>query len=804
MLISYEWLKQFISTDKPAEEIGALLTGAGLEVEGIEQYDRVKGGLQGIVIGQVLTCEKHPDADKLSITTVDIGEAEPSQIVCGAPNVAAGQKVVVATVGAELYPASSEPFKIKKSKIRGAASEGMICAEDEIGLGTSHAGIMVLDTNLPNGTAAAHYFGLQSDSVFEIGLTPNRADAASHFGVARDLQALLKTRANLPNVENFHVKNNSTPIEVEVRNPEACPRYAGVSISGLKVGESPEWLQHRLKSIGLSPINNVVDATNYVLHELGQPMHAFDADKIAGKKIIVQEATEGETFLTLDGVERKLRATDLMICNAEEPMVIAGVFGGKKAGVTEETTNIFLESAYFQPEHIRKTAQGHGIKTDSSFRYERGTDPHMVIFALKRAALIIQEIAGGEVTSEIVDVYPQPIENFKIALNIDRVHRLIGQFIGVERIKSILTDLNILIEGESESHLQLSVPPHKVDVKREADVVEEILRIYGFNHVELKPNLSASFLAQFPHPDPEVLKSTISNQLSSQGFHEIMTNSLTDSKYYENGTENRDESLVRILNYNSEDLDVMRKTLVYSGLETLRRNINRKQKDLKMYEFGKIYWQENGKYKEQTQLVLFATGNTASETWRQPSAKTSFYELAETVQNLLVKLNARNFSTKPTEHAYLSDGITFMKNDVTVAHIGLVNAAVAKQADVKEQVWYAELNWEYLTRNYKDNAVFEELAKFPEVRRDLSLVLDKTVSFEQVKQIAERTERKLLQDINVFDVYEGDKIEAGKKAIAISFTLLDKQQTLTDKTIESTMSRLMQQFEKQLGAVIRK
>jgi phenylalanyl-tRNA synthetase beta chain len=403
-----------------------------------------------------------------------------------------------------------------------------------------------------------------------------------------------------------------------------------------------------------------------------------------------------------------------------------------------------------------------------------------------------------------VDVYPQPIENFKIALNIDRVHRLIGQYIGVERIKSILTDLNILIEGESESHLQLSVPPHKVDVKREADVVEEILRIYGFNHVELKPNLSASFLAQFPHPDPEVLKSTVANQLSSQGFHEIMTNSLTDSKYYENSTENRDESLVRILNYNSEDLDVMRKTLVYSGLETLRRNINRKQKDLQLYEFGKIYWQENGKYKEQNQLVLFATGNTAAETWRQPSAKTSFYELAETVQHLLVKLNARNFSTRPTEHAYLSDGITYLKNDVTVAHIGLVNAAVAKQADVKEPVWYAELNWEYLTRNYKDNAVFEELPKFPEVRRDLSLVLDKTVSFEQVKQIVERTERKLLQDINVFDVYEGDKIEAGKKAIAISFTLQDKNQTLTDKVIDSTMNRLMQQFEHQLGAVIRK
>lgn len=803
MLISYDWLKQLIPLDKPATEVAARLTDSGLEVEGVHTFEQVKGGLQGIVIGEVLTCEKHPDADKLKVTTVDIGQGQPRNIVCGAANVAAGQKVVVATENAILYPFSGEPFQIKKSKIRGAISEGMICAEDEIGLGASHAGIMVLDTSLPNGTPAAEYFGLASDTVFEIGLTPNRADAASHFGVARELQALYHTRCHLPDIAGFKVSNNSRPITIEIAEPEACPRYAGLTITGVKVGDSPAWLRNRLKAIGLSPINNVVDVTNYVLHELGQPLHAFDADKITGNKIIVKRAEEGTAFVTLDGVERKLRATDLMICNAAEPMVIAGVFGGKNSGVTANTTSIFLESAYFAPTGIRRSSQVHGIKTDSSFRFERGTDPNMVLHALKRSALLIQEIAGGEITSEINDVYPRPVEPFQVRISLDRVHRLIGQFIGVERIKAILTDLHILISEETDSHLILSVPPHKVDVTREADVIEEILRIYGYNNIVLYENISASYLAKFPHPNPEELKQVVFNLLSGSGFSEIITNSLTDSGYYET-LESPDEQLVRIVNYNSEELDVLRKTLVFSGLEVLRRNINRKQKDLKLYELGKVYQKAGEKYKEQHKLGLFLTGNSAAETWMQKSEKATFHYLAGVVQNVLNKLARTDYTTQPLQHPYLTAGVAYAKNDITVAEIGLLDERLCRKLDIKEPVWYAELNWDYLVRNYKNQLVFQELAKFPEVRRDLSLVIDSSITFDQIKAIAQRTERKLLQDMNVFDVYQGDKIEAGKKAYAISFTLLDKTQTLTDKVIDATMNRFMQQFEKQLGAVIRK
>jgi len=803
MLISYDWLKELINIDEPATEVAARLTDSGLEVEGLHTVEMIKGGLQGIVIGEVLTCEKHPDADKLRLTTVDIGQAQPKQIVCGATNVAAGQKVVVATENATLYPFSGEPFQIKKSKIRGAVSEGMICAEDEIGLGSSHAGIMVLDTNLPNGTPAADYFGLSSDTVFEIGLTPNRADAASHFGVARELQALLHTRYQLPDITGFKVKSNNRVISIQIDDLVACPRYAGLTITGVQVAESPEWLRNRLRAISLSPINNVVDVTNYVLHELGQPLHAFDADKITGDKIIVKHAEEGASFVTLDGVERKLRATDLMICNATEPMVIAGVFGGKNSGVTAETTTLFLESAYFAPAGIRRTSQSQGIKTDSSFRFERGTDPNMVLLALKRAALLVQEVAGGEISSDITDVYPQTIEPFCIKLSFDRVHRLIGQFIGKERIKAILTDLNILITEETDSHLIVAVPPHKVDVTREADVVEEILRIYGYNNIVLHDNISASYLAKFPHPNPEELKQLILNQLTGSGFSEIITNSLTDSAYYEK--ENApDETLVRIVNYNSEELNVLRKTMVYSGLEVLRRNINRKQKDLKLYELGKVYRKVGDKYKEEQKLALFLTGNSAAETWLQPSEKATFHYLAGVVQNVLVKLARTDYTVQPLSAEYLRAGVTYHKNDIMVAQVGLLDERLCKRLDVKEPVWYAELNWDYLIRNYKNQLVFEELSKYPEVRRDLSLVIDKSVTFDQIKAIAQRTERKLLQEMNVFDVYEGDKIEAGKKAYAINFTLLDKSQTLTDKVIDATMNRLMQQFEKQLGAVIRK
>lgn len=803
MLISYDWLKQLIHTDKTAEEIGTLLTGAGLEVEGIHTFDVVQGGLEGIVIGEVLTCERHPDADRLSITTVDIGAGEPSQIVCGAPNVAAGQKVVVATVNSTLYPAGGEPFKIKKSKIRGAASEGMICAEDEIGIGTSHDGIMVLDTDLPNGTPAAEFFGLGSDKVFEIGLTPNRADAASHFGVARDLQALLDTKAQLPNTEAFKVNNTSRPVAVEIQNTDACPRYAGLTLSGVSVGPSPEWLQKRLRAIGLSPINNVVDVTNFVLHELGQPLHAFDADKIKGDKIVVKNVEAGTTFKTLDGVERKLNATDLMICNAEEPMAIGGVFGGEDSGVSEATTSIFIESAYFSPDSVRRTGMAHGLKTDASFRFERGTDPNMVITALKRAALLVQEVAGGEVSSEIVDVYPQPIQNHEVKLNIARAHTLIGQHIGVERIKTILTDLGIEITSETETDLTLSVPPFKVDVTREADVVEEILRIYGFNNIKMSENLATTFLAKFPSPYAEDVTETIAGYIAANGFHEIITNSITNSNYYQAIGETA--NLVQVVNYNSEDLDVLRKSMVFSGLEVLRRNINRRQRDLKLFELGKVYELQEGDYKESRRLSLYMTGNVTAESWKQASIKTAFHDLAGVVQNVLRKLNAGDFDVqKLAENPYMRQGIAYAKNGTVIAELGMLDTAITRLMEVKEQVWYAELNWDYLLKKYKDKLVAEELSKFPEVRRDLSLVVDKHLSFDELKKVAFRVERKLLQDVNVFDVYEGDKIEAGKKAYALSFTLQDKQQTLTDKVIDSTMNRLMQQFEKQLGAFIRK
>lgn len=804
MLISYDWLQDLIKTDIPPAELAALLTGAGLEVEGLHTYEKVKGSLQGLVIGEVLTCEKHPDADKLRLTTVDIGADAPKQIVCGAPNVAAGQKVVVATEGAVLYPYGGEPFQIKKSKIRGQVSEGMICAEDEIGLGASHAGILVLPTDLPNGTPAAQYFGLPADTVLEIGLTPNRADAASHLGVARDLRALLKIPYVLPDVSNFKVADNSRVIQVNVQDTEACPRYAGLTISGVTVADSPDWLQHRLRAIGLSPINNVVDSTNYVLHELGQPLHAFDAAKITGEQIIVKKAEAGATFTTLDGVERTLRATDLMICNAAEPMVIAGVFGGIHSGVTAETTTIFLEAAYFQPAAIRQSSQAHGLKTDASFRFERGTNPDLVLLALKRAALLVQELAGGEVTSDIVDVYPQPILPFTVPVNIPRIYRLIGQPIEPARIKEILSDLEITVNEQSATDWVLLAPPFKVDVQREADVVEEILRIYGYNNIALRDHLATSYLAKFPQHDPEMLQQNIGQLLAGAGFTEIITNSLTNSSYFETAAGEPDASLVRVVNYNSADLDVLRPTLVFSGLEVLRHNLNRRQKDLKLYELGKVYAKAGDNYQEHTQLALFLTGNTVAETWQQPAQKATYHQLAGVVQNLLTKLTRLPLTGQPAQHRYLAQGWAYYQREVPVAQLGIVDEKICRQLDLKEPVWYAELNWDELLRHYNNQLVAAELAKFPEVRRDLSLVIDKNITFDALKTVALRTERKLLRQVNVFDVYEGDKIAAGKKAYALSFILQDPAQTLTDTVIDGTMNRLMQQFERQLGAVIRK
>lgn len=811
MKISLDWLRTLIPTDKPAEEIGKLLTGSGLEVEGIEELESVPGGLRGLVLGTVLTCEKHPDADKLSLTTVDVGDAVPRQIVCGAANVRAGLKVVVALEGAELYPTGGEPFKIKKSKIRGAASEGMICAEDEIGLGTSHAGIMELDTELPNGTPAAEYFGLGSDSVFEIGLTPNRADAASHYGVARELRALLRQPCHLPDISQFHAPTEAARnIRVTVEYPSAAPRYAGLLLENVNVGPSPEWLQRRLRSIGLSPINNVVDVTNFVLHELGQPLHAFDADQIAGDHIRVKVGEVWNKLVTLDGVERELTYGDLVIADGNgEPMALAGVFGGAKSGVEVRTTRVFLESAYFDPATVRTTSQYHKLKTDASFRFERGTDPHMVPIALKRAALLLQEVAGATVAAPIVDEYPTHIGHMAVRLRLPRVEKLVGQFIAPERIRQILTDLDILIAEELEDDLGqaewiLSVPPHKVDVTREADVIEEILRIYGYNHVALRPHNSASFLAKFPNPDPEIIRQNTARLLSGQGFSEIITNSITNSLYFQKEGET-DETLVPLLNFNSADLNVMRPSMLQSGLEVIRYNVNRRQRDLKLYEFGKTYHRlADGAYQEKNKLVIYITGNTAPETWQQKSEKATYHQLAGAVQQVLASLGFPAPMSQPVQHPYLAGGLTLLAQNQPVGHLGAVSNAVLKRLDVSQPVWYAELDWDWLMKKYKNTLVGRELPKFPEVRRDLSLVVDKTVTFDQLQQIARRTEKKLLQSLNVFDVYEGENLGADKKSYSVSFLLQDPTQTLTDQAIDGVMQRLIQQFEKQAGALIRK
>lgn len=807
MRISFDWLKTLISIDQPAAAIGALLTASGLEVESLEELEGTPGGLRGVVLGTVLTCERHPDADKLSLTTVDVGDDNPRQIVCGAPNVAVGQRVVVALEGATLHPSSGEPFKIKKSKIRGAASEGMICAEDEIGLGNSHAGIMVLDTDLPNGTPAADYFGLGSDTVFEIGLTPNRADAASHYGVARELRALLGQPCHLPEVSSFAAPATAPAdaVSVVIEDEAAAPRYAGLLLENVQVGASPEWLQRRLRSIGLSPINNVVDVTNFVLHELGQPLHAFDADQIAGNKICVKRAEASEKFVTLDGIERSLKAEDLVIADASgQPLALAGVFGGKTSGVSEGTTRVLLESAYFSPAVVRRTAQTHQLKTDASFRFERGTDPNMVPVALQRAALLLQEVAGATVAAPVVDVYPTPIAPTTVRLRLSRVDRLIGQHIEPTRIRQILTDLEIDIAEQSADEWLLTVPPFKVDVTREADVIEEILRIYGYNNVALKPHNSASYLAQFPNPDPEVTRVKIASLLSGQGYSEILTNSLTNSQYFEKGEE-KDASLVRILNYNSIDLNIMRPTLLYSGLETIRHNINRRQRDLKLYEFGKTYHQnESGKYQEKNKLVIYLTGNAMGETWQHKSEKAAFHDLAGAVQQVLAALGFGGAASQPVQHPYLAGGLALLVHNQPLAQLGAVSPSVLKQLDVTQPVWYAELDWDGLVRKYKPTLAARELSKFPEVRRDLSLVVDKTVTFEQLQQIARRTEKKLLQNINVFDVYEGPNLGEGKKSYSVSFTLQDFTQTLSEQAIEQTMQKLIGQFEKQAGALIRK
>ncbi len=810
MKISLDWLRQSISLTESPDEIATLLTGSGLEVEAVEPIEAVPGGLEGLVIGQVLTCQKHPDADKLSLTTVDVGGPEPLPIVCGAPNVAAGQKVVVALVGAKLYPPGGESFVIKKAKIRGATSEGMLCAEDEIGLGTSHAGIMVLNTDgaaisVPNGTPAATYFGLEPDFRIEIGLTPNRADAASHVGVARDLKALLQRDLTLPSVNAFRVESTALPVQVTVEDPVACPRFCGVTLDGVQIGPSPEWLQKRLRAIGLNPINNVVDVTNFVNHEGGQPLHAYDFNALRGQQIVVRYVPEGTKFTTLDGVERTLSASDLMICDAEGPLGIAGIFGGKTSGIQPTTTRVYLECAYFSPETIRRTGQRHGLKTDASFRFERGTDPNAKLYALKRAALLIQEVAGGKVASDVTDFYPSPARNVQIECSYRHIDRLIGKRLDRDRIRGILESLDIKVWSESAEGFTASVPPYRVDVLREADIVEEILRIYGLNNVELSPTLRTDFLAQFPEKDANQVQFRITQLLAGAGFQEIFTNSLTKPAYA--AALGLEAQNVEILNKLSEDLGVMRQSLLFSGLEALAFNVNRRQRDLRFFEFGKTYHQRGdvGKYAERQHLALYLTGNVATETWQQNSRPVAFHDAASAVGRVLTKLNLRQFDTQDADptgpFAY---GLTYFVNKKPVVSLGLVKSALTKLADLKQPVFYTDFDWDYLFKLSSTDVIFQEISKFPDVRRDLSLVLDRSVSFREIQQLAERTERNLLRGVNVFDVFEGESLGAGKKAYAVSFTLQDPTQTLTDTQIDKAMQRLMGSFERELGAVIRK
>jgi phenylalanyl-tRNA synthetase beta chain len=805
MTISYNWLKEYIDIPESAEDIGKVLTSTGLEVEKVEEHETVKGGLRGLVIGEVLTCSKHPNADKLSVTTVDVGGERPLHIVCGAPNVAAGQKVVVAVPGTTIYPMHGEPFTIKATKIRGEQSEGMICAEDEIGLGESHAGIIVLQTDTPNGTAASEFFHIQSDYVIEIGLTPNRADAASHIGVARDIKASKNRQIRWPDIEKFTVNHTRLTIPVDVQNSEACPRYSAVTIQGVTVHDSPEWLKNRLLSIGLTPINNIVDITNFICHELGQPLHAFDADQIKGQKVIVKTLPAGTKFTTLDNKERTLLASDLMICNGtEEGMCIAGVFGGVQSGITSATKNVFLESAYFSPSYIRKTSMHHQLKTDASFRYERGTDPNITVYALKRAALLIQEMAGGAIASEVVDVYPQKIDNRLIEVKDKNVNRLIGKVIPRSEVFSILDRLDIKVVDKQEDRYTVAVPPYRVDVIQEADVIEEILRIYGFNNIELTDVARTDFLAEFPVKDADKFKRSIGELLISNGFYEIWTNSLTNIAYQEKHKLTFKGEPIEILNKLSEEQGILRQTLLFTGLEVCGYNINRKQKDLKLYEFGKIYYKEGQQYKEEERLALYITGHVETENWRHKTSPVTYYDIAQHVHHILIKSGVHQVKQEKLQDPILEYGSKLMRGTEEVGKLGKVKTALLKDFGIKQEIFYAELHTSLLFQAANPKLVIQEIPKFPEVRRDLSLVLDKQVSFDEIRSLVLQTEKRLIRNIIVFDVYEGENIPQGKKAYALGFTLLDEQKTLTDEEIDKTMTRLMSAFEQKLQAVIRK
>jgi phenylalanyl-tRNA synthetase beta chain len=808
MKISYNWLKQFIKIDWTPEQTSELLTDLGLEVEGIEVYQSVKGGLEGVVIGEVLTCIAHPNADKLKITTVNIGEDSPLQIVCGAPNVAAGQKVPVATIGTTLYTEAGEAWTIKKGKIRGEESHGMICAEDELGLGKSHDGIMVLADDLIVGTPAATIFEIENDQVFEIGLTPNRADAMSHLGTARDLKAgLLQKDINLefitPSVSAFHVDTRTLRIDVDVKDKELAPRYCGITISGITVKPSPKWLQHRLKAIGLKPINNIVDATNFVLHDLGQPLHAFDALKIAGNKVEVKTLPAGTKFTTLDGIERVLHEDDLMICDAEKPMCIAGVFGGIHSGVTETTTSIFLESAYFNPVSIRKSAKRHALNTDASFRFERGIDPNITEYALKRAAILIKEVAGGEISSEIIDVYPNKIEDFQVRLSFENAAKLIGEEIPKEIIKRILTSLEIKVNNVTETGLGLMVPAYRNDVTREADIIEEILRVYGYNNIKTTEKLNASISNSSRFEDYKI-QNIVGNLLAAQGFYEILSNSLTTPNYTNLSEQLKKEHNIHILNPLSGDLSVLRQSLLFSGLEAISFNINRKNADLKLFEFGKTYHGYGDKREEYKHLSVFITGNQKAENWNSANRKSDFFYLKGYITSILERLGISRFNETPIDNDLFSEGLIFGLGKMKLVDLGLIKKPILKHFDISQEVLFANFNWDAILDVVKRSSIsFKSIAKYPEVRRDFALLVDNNVSFESIYKIAKQSEKQLLKSVNLFDVYQGQNLPAGKKSYAVSFTLQDENKTLTDKQIDKIMNNLQAQFENQLGAELR-
>ncbi len=818
MNISYSWLKQYIDINLSPAEVAKVLTSIGLEVEGIESVEKIKGGLEGFVIGEVKTCHKHPDADKLSVTTVDIGQEELLNIVCGAPNVAAGQRVVVATIGTTVYK-GEESFVIKKAKIRGVESQGMICAEDETGMGNGHEGIMVLPGTAAVGTPARTYFKAEPETLFVIGLTPNRIDSASHLGVARDLAAYLKKDRNIsvikPSVEAFTVENESYPVEVIIENTRSCRRYAGVSVSGVKVAASPAWLQNRLVSIGMHPVNNVVDVTNFVLHELGQPLHAFDADQLKGRKIIVRNMPEGTPFVTLDGIERKLSASDLMICDGERPVAIGGVFGGLHSGVADTTENIFIESAYFDPVSVRITAKRHNLSTDASFRFERGIDPEMTIVALKRCALLINEVAGGTISSPVVDVYPSPIHPVRVLATYANIDRLIGKKINRALLRSILISLDFKVLAENEEGFDLEVPSYRVDVTREADVIEEILRIYGYNNVEVSETLHAS-LSYSPRPDRDKLVDLVSEFLVGNGFNEIMCNSLTSAAYYESLATYPASNLVRIKNPLSNELDAMRQTLLFGGLETIQYNANRQHPDLRLFETGNCYSYHGDrgtrnpleKYHEEFILSLFMTGKRSEPNWTTRDEPVTFYLLKACLENLFIKMGLEVSTLQVNALSAKDDvyttGLAYQRNNLPIAEIALVKQSLLKDFDLRNEVFYAEIYWDNMMKVRGDHKVkHKELPKFPEVRRDLSLLLDKAVTFDQIRDIALRTERKLLTRINLFDIYEGERIEKDKKSYAVSFILRDADATLTDERIERIMNKLMEAYQKELKAEIR-